>query len=267
MSILKKIFQGTSKKEEKIKAKANSTILGMILLEELNSLDIDNVISELKNKWDLKIGNVKSDNGISIFDVNGYTISIANIPVPIPGDEVEEAVKYNYFWENGVDEVSKHKGHIIISIVNAGKNPVQENLLYSKIVSSVMNSSKAIGIYIGGRTLVLKKEFYLENIKMMSNKNLPLYIWIYFSLRKENGKQSIYTYGLADFGKMEMEILDSNHPMSELNEMMFNLAHYVVLSDITLKNGETIGMSETQKLCLNISKGKYLDGETIKIEY
>ena len=155
----------------------------------------------------------------------------------------------------------------ISSIMNSGKNPVQENLLFSKIASSVMNNSKSIGIYIGGRTLVLKKDFYQANVEMMSETDLPLYNWIYFGLREENGKNSVYTYGLANFNKMEMEIIESNVSIEELNEMMFNLAHYVISYDVTLKDGETIGLSAEQKLRISESKGKFLEGKTLKIEY
>ncbi|RCW90845.1 DUF4261 domain-containing protein [Winogradskyella arenosi] len=130
-----------------------------------------------------------------------------------------------------------------------------------------MNNSKAIGIYIGGRTLVLKKDFYQANVEMMSKEDLPLYNWIYFGLRKENGKQSVYTYGLADFGKMEMEIVEFEKAIEELNEMIFNLSHYVIAHDVTLKDGETTGISAEQKLRISQSKGKFLEGKTLKIKY
>lgn len=130
-----------------------------------------------------------------------------------------------------------------------------------------MNNSKSLGIYIGGRTLVLKKEFYLENVKMMNEDDLPLYNWIYFGLRKENEKQSVYTYGLEDFGKKDMEIINSDYSIQELHEMMFNLTHYVIAYDVTFKAGETIGISFEQKLKISESKGKWFDRTTLKIEY
>lgn len=102
---------------------------------------------------------------------------------------------------------------------------------------------------------------------MMSETDLPLYNWIYFGLREENGKHSVYTNGLANFNKMEMEIIESNISIEELNEMMFNLAHYVISYDVTLKDGETIGLSAEQKLRISESKGKFLEGKTLKIEY
>ena len=254
-------------KEKKTESTLNSTILGMVLLEDSNSFDLKGTIKELRTKWNLKIDDKDTNEETAVLTIQDYQVAIATIPVKIPEQEVENQAEYNYFWKNGVEETSKHKGHIVLSIMNSGKNPVQENLLFSKIASSVMNNSKSIGIYIGGRTLVLKKDFYQANVEMMSETDLPLYNWIYFGLREENGKNSVYTNGLANFNKMEMEIIESNISIEELNEMMFNLAHYVISYDVTLKDGETIGLSAEQKLRISESKGKFLEGKTLKIEY
>ncbi|SDY13695.1 protein of unknown function [Lutibacter oricola] len=255
------------KKEKKIESNTNSAILGMVLLEEPKSFDLNGTVNELRTRWKLKVNDNDTGDLGAVLAIGEYNVAIANIPAAIPEGEVEKTAEYNYLWENGVEETSKHKGHIVLSIMNAGKNAVKENLLYSKIASAVMNNSKSLGIYIGGRTLVLKKDFYQENVEMMTEEDLPLYNWIYFGLKKENGKQSVYTYGLADFGKKEMEIVESESSIEELNEMMFNLAHYVIAYNVTLKDGETIGISAEQKLKISESKGKFLDGSTLKIEY
>ncbi len=255
------------KKEKKVSEKENTSILGFVLLEDPNSFELRGMIEELKNKWNLEVDAEDADDKAAVLKIGDYNVAIANIPAAIPENEVEKTAEYNYFWKNGVKESAKHKGHIVLSIINAGKSVVEENLLYCKIVAAVMNNSKSLGIYIGGRTLVLKKEFYLENVKMMSEDNLPLYNWIYFGLRKENGKQSVYTYGLEDFGKKDMEIINSDHSIEELNEMMFNLVYYVIAYDVKLKSGETIGISAEQKLKISESKGMFIDGTTLKIEY
>lgn len=255
------------KKDSKPEQKSGSILLGMILLEESNSLKINDVVKELREKWKLKVDDKETGDDASVIEIDGYKIALANMDVPIPGDEIKTTAEYNYFWKNGVEEATKHKGHIILSILNAGINPTKENLLFSKVASSILNNSKALGVYIGGRTLLLKKDFYQYNVEEMSEDNLPLYIWVYFGMRNEDDKHSIYTYGLSDFNKKEMEIINSTHPLNELSEMMFNLVHYVIASNVTLKNGETIGMSAEQKLKITESKGKYLEGNTLKIEY
>lgn len=255
------------KKDSKPEQKSGSLLLGMILLEEPNSLNIKCVVKELREKWKLKVDDKATSDEASVLEIEGYKIAIGNMDIPIPGDEIKTTAEYNYFWKNGVEEATKHKGHLILSILNAGTDPIKENFLFSKVASAILNNSKAIGVYIGGRTLLLKKDFYQYNVAEMSEVNLPLYIWFYFGMRTENGKYSIYTYGLSDFNKKEMEIVNSTHPFNELSETMFNLVHYVIASNVTLKNGETIGMSEEQKLKITESKGKYLDDKTLKIEY
>lgn len=249
------------------KSETSKIILGMILLEEPNSLNIKEVVTELREKWNLKVDDKETSNETSVIEIDGYKIAIANMNIAIPGDEIETTAEYNYLWKNGKEEANKHKGHIILSIMDAGKNPVEENKLYTKIVSSVLNNSKSIGVYIGGRTLLLKKDFYQSLTQEMSDDNLPLYNWIYFGIRTKNGLNSMYTYGLADFNKTEIEILNTKHSIEETNEIMLNLVNYILVSDITLKNGETIGFTEEQKLKITISKGQFIEGKSIKVEF
>lgn len=249
------------------KSETSKIILGMILLEEPNSLNIKKVVAELREKWNLKVDDKETSNETSVIEIDGYKIAIANMNIAIPGNEIETTAEYNYLWKNGKEEANKHKGHIILSIMDAGKNPVEENKLYTKIVSSVLNNSKSIGVYIGGRTLLLKKDFYQSLTQEMSDDNLPLYNWIYFGIRTKNGLNSMYTYGLSDFNKTEIEILNSKHSIEETNEIMLNLVNYILVSDITLKDGETIGFTEEQKLKITISKGQFIEGKSIKVEF
>jgi hypothetical protein len=255
------------KKDNKIKSANTSAILGMVLLEDTNSLNLEATLNELRTKWNLDVNDNDREEIGAVLVIGEYKVAIATIPAAIPEEEVEKTAAFNYLWENGVEETSKHKGHVVLSIMNAGKNAVKENILYSKIASAVMNNSNSIGIYLGSRTLVIKKDFYQANVEMMTDEDLPLYNWIYFGLREENGKQSVYTYGLEEFGQKEMEIIESKRTVADLSEMMFNLAHYVIAYNVELRDGDTIGISAEQKLKISESKGKFLEGRTLKIDY
>ncbi|MFC5537704.1 DUF4261 domain-containing protein [Rhodocytophaga aerolata] len=46
-----------------------------------------------------------------------------------------------------------------------------------------------------------------------------------------------------------------------------SLVHYVISQDVSLQDGETIGLSAEQKLKIIQSKGKFLEGQTLKIAY
>lgn len=261
------LFSSFTKENSKENQNKKELLLGMVLLEEANSMKINSVVDELRKKWKLKVDDKESSNESSVLTIEKYQIAIGNMAIPVPGNEIEETAAFNYYWANGKVESKKQKGHIIVSILNGGTNPIKENLLFNKVVSSILNNSKSIGVYIGGRTLLLSKDFYQDNLEDISETNLPINNLIYFGIRKKNNKNSVFTYGLKDFKKQEMEIVESNHSLEDLLEMMYNLTSYVLENDVILNDGETIGMSEEQKLKIKLSKGKYLDEQTLKIDY
>ncbi|MEO1517532.1 MAG: DUF4261 domain-containing protein [Bacteroidota bacterium] len=243
------------------------TLLGIVLLKQNQSLNTEAMISDLTDKWQLSIDSQKVENGAAVLQIEGYQIAIGEVAAPVPADDIQSVAKISYFWENATEEASQHEGHVILSILNAGKNPILENRLFNKLAAAVLENSQSLGVYLGGRSLLLKKEFYLSNTENMSDTNLPTYNWIYCGLRRENGKQSVYTYGMTDFGKMEMEMIHSDRKLSDLTAMMYNIVHYVLYYDVSLKDGETIGMSDDQKLTITESKGEFLEGQSLKIGY
>ncbi len=248
-------------------AEPKTNILGMVLLNSAEKPDFIKIKATLHDRWQLDAEGAEPDKDADVLTIDGYMVAIAYVPFRIPGDEVARAAAYNYFWENGVEAAPRHKAHILLTILKAGKDPILENILFTKVADAVLRTTPSSGIYLGARTLVLPKAFYLSNAESLLDGDLPLLNWIYFGLRQEKGKYSVYTYGMQDFGKQNMEILDSRHELEDLHAMMYNMTHYVLVSDVTLKHGETIGVSAEQKLKITLSKGKFLNEQTLKIAY
>lgn len=82
----------------------------------------------------------------------------------------------------------------------------------------------------------------------------------------ENGVSG-YTCGMKCFGKDEMEIIDSQKKPSEIRDMLINIASYVILDDVILHDGETVGMSATQRHKITKNEGINVDGDSLKIQF
>lgn len=253
-------------REKRIESSTSAIILGIVLLKE-ETMVLDEVLWLLQSEFKTKMVEHERGEEMMVLTIADYQIVIAPICGNIPDDEVKEIARYNYYWPNAIEETAEHNGHIIISLINAGKNALKENLLFSKVVCAILKSSNSLGFYMGGRTLLLEKDFYLNNAIGASEDRLPLYNWIYFGLRQLGTKQSIYTYGLSDFGKQEMEIINSEKTFEELNALMYNIVHYVLVSNVHLKSGEMVGLSWNEKFTISKSKGKFVHGTTLKISY
>ncbi|WMT41316.1 DUF4261 domain-containing protein [Paenibacillus sp. D2_2] len=69
------------------------------------------------------------------------------------------------------------------------------------------------------------------------------------------------------FGKSEIEIIDSQATPGDLRDFLIDISDYVVTNNVTLRDGETIGFSEEQKLAITRSEGVYVEGDTLKIKF
>ena len=64
-----------------------------------------------------------------------------------------------------------------------------------------------------------------------------------------------FTSGMRFFGYEEMEIVDSPKQPNDLLGFLLSISEYVLSEGVELKDGETIGFSEEQKLPITLSDG------------
>lgn len=247
-------------------------ISGIVFLKEAKIYDLCGIKDELEMNWNLDINYIdyKNDNTV-IIGVEDCDVEISYFSEPIKEKEcIEEIAEKNFSWENGALEISKHKAYISVAITDSDNDIETDNLLFTFIVSSILNNSNSIGIYLSDRDLTLKKEFYLMNLELLKEGkiDLPIYNWIYFGAKEENGKYSLFTYGLYIFGKKEIEILNSEKPFDDIMEVLYELVNYVICSDIELEYENFLDISETgEKLKISESPAVFSKGITIKIKY
>lgn len=258
------MFWGKKKKEIK---QDSSIILGMILLRDENSFEWESFISDYNNNYSDKIEEPSGDNAATAFTINGELVAIGHMPVPIPAGDLENTAQYAYNWQNVLEEVRDHKSHLIVSVPGGSTYPIKRFKLFTQVICSLLRTTDSIGVYMGNQSLLIPKEDYLSEAAFMSDDYLPLNLWVYFGLRVHNSSNSGYTYGLKEFGKTEMEVIDSSKSLEDIRGLLFNIAHYVLEYDVTFKDGQTCGLSEEERIALTLSKGSFVEGKTFKLAY
>lgn len=259
------LFDFFTKKESSIQKNESSTILAMPMFNNSERYSISEVIEELKNLWKLNITDFTGDDDSAIFKINNELVAVAYIPAQIPWEDISGTAQYAYNWQSAEEELKNHNGHAIVSIMSAQKNQVERYSILSKLLSSILSTSNAIGIYQGSQTLLIQKTQYLEKSSDLHERKSPIHLWVYIGIRPTDQGNSIYTYGLKEFGKQEMEIINSQLQIEELYDFISNIVAYVIDSNITFKNGETLGYTAEQKIKILSSQGKFVQGQTLKL--
>jgi hypothetical protein len=255
------------KKKKVDKTQDSKIILGMVLLRDDTTFDVDIFCNDFKSLYDKSIEEPTGDNSSIVFTVEEEMIAIAHMPVPIPSGDIDETAQYAYNWQTALEDIKEHKSHLIVSLMQGGQDQIKRFKIFTRVLCSLLRTTNSIGVYKGNQSLLIPKDDYISEAEFMSDEYLPLNLWIYFGLRTTDKGKAGYTYGLKEFNKVEMEVLGSSKSLEDIRGFLFNITHYVLDYDVSFKDGQTCGLSEEEKIAISVSKGKFVEGDTLKLAY
>mgnify|MGYP000956682387 CR=1 FL=1 len=260
MGILKNTFGKKTEVESPL-------ILSMPMFKGDSGYSLEKVIEDLKSYWGLTVDQIEGDDTTASFEIGEECVVIALMPAPIPAEEFESMYSYSYLWEDAEQEIKEHTQHAIVSILGSSTSALKRYSILSKVNASILRTSEtAIGVYQGASTLLLPKDFYIDLADLLLEDLLPVQLWVYIGIINNNDKTGLYTYGMKEFGKSEIEIIDTSMESDDAYVFLLTVLQYIIEQDVTLQHGETIGLTEDQKIKITESKAIYLDGNSLKLE-
>lgn len=238
------------------------------LLEDWNICVNEDMSGEDEEMLDIEVEGAEEEfnsKDILVFNVDGYMVAVGHMPGSIPDGEAECAAKNNYMWREAEEKTKEHQAHILVSVLGKDGNNIEKGELLVKVISACCKQDGVIGVYANGT--VYQPELYLDAASILRDGEFPVLNLIWFGLYQTEKGTAGYTEGLRNFGKDEIEVEAENVMPFEIRDFLLNIVSYVILEDVDLKDGETIGFSEEQKLQITRSEGWAVDGMSLKIEY
>ena len=153
---------------------------------------------------------------------------------------------------------------MLVTILGEG-TAEEKGILYTQAIATLCKYENTIGVY--ANEVVYEPKMFVAFSEMMKDGSLPLFNLVWFGLSNSENGVSGYTCGMKCFGKDEMEIIASQKKPSDIRDMLTNIASYVILEDVILHDGETVGMSATQRLKITKSEGINVEGDSLKIQF
>ena len=243
---------------------------GFVLLSKAE-WNKEQFIRDMKEKWDIAVeeydASEEKDDDALVFEVGDMLAAVSLAAYPIPGGEAEGNAENNYMWEDAVKVAKEHRAHLMVAVLGKEEDLLEKGKLFTKVVAACCRQEYATGIYTSG--VVFEPRFYEGFADMMQEDELPIFNWIWFGLWRDEHGMNGYTYGMASFGKDEMEVLGTDAKPSDLRDFLASLASYVLENDVDLHDGETIGFAEDDKHTITRSPGVGLPEEqmTLKISW
>ena len=253
-----------------LKAPEDRLLLAMPMFEQGQRYSIDALMEHLQQHWGYTLDKPEHDNTdqATVFSINGCTCIVAFIAAAIPAEDIEHCAQFAYSWQTVLEDIGTVDGHAIVSVGAGDMDIVDRHLLFARILYSMMATPPScVGIYQGNQTLLISRERYLGFYQEIQQADIAALIpfWVYIGWQVNEHGSSIYTYGLNDFGKQELEVVNSALELDELYPFLLNVCAYLIQADVELQDGETLGYSADQKIDIVASAGVFLEGETLKL--
>lgn len=260
------LFKKKEKKEQKEQIPKSNVLLAMPMFNNGETFDLDKVIAYLLSDWGIEVTDIEGSSGTVSFSVEGEMVVLGTVAAPIPWGDIEGAAQYAYNWSTATEDLKDHALHILVTILSGNTSDKVRFGILTKVLTAILATSNCIGVYQGSQSLLIPRDQYLDSAEALKSDLVPLDLWIYIGIRRGEQGNSAYSYGLKAFDKLEMEFINAPLDMRELHTYLSHICGYVINSDVTFKNGETLGFTAEQKIKIIQSKGVFVEGESFKLE-
>jgi hypothetical protein len=249
------------------KPSAQLVVSGTVLLNEKTAPDYKVLLTALKTTWKLKADSINISDKTLVFNINGgTTVMLAYLEYPAAPDELGAAARLSWLWKTASEETSKHQAQLVISVIGPSNRSLDLHKIFTQTAAAALETTNSPGLFMDAQYLVLSSGYYLAAARnMVQNQSIPLYCWVYFG---RPGAGNGFTFGLPEFGLVEMEIANSLHSESEVHATLYDAAMAVIKYNTSLADGQTLSTEEGAKSVVHLVQSSYLeDKKVLRLDY
>ena len=238
----------------------------MVLFDREPRHDLDLIRRDFESRFqDSPSLTEPSESGTVLsFGLGECNAFIAPIEAAFPWSDLEGPCETSVLWPKAIEQLRSHKGHSIVTVTgDASPGKLASHL--TQLATSVMATTPgAIGLFWSNSAMVIPKDMFTEFAERVLPEGPPINIWVDFRVGwKDDKTSSGFTTGLNSLGHKEFEVLSSPEKPSELRERLENLAYYVLENGPILKDGDTLGVDENEKIAVSFQDSAFHQQGTV----
>ena len=251
------------------KKSKNPPAFGFVALRQLSIPTRDAVESALAAflPSSSTITELSIDDKAVSFKVDDQVAMFGYLRIPIPWGDLEEPCATSWLWPEAEEQMKNHQAHLIVMLLGDKGVHIDRCLLVTRLMAAASKAFDAIGMYWGHGPVVLSADQLQKMALCATHERLPLLVWInFYGEKRSDDSVNLLTSGLDYFGRMEIEILGSRRPFSEILDTALGIAQITLQGDV-IKDGDTVGHDAQTRIKVRHAKSQWKrKGKVLKVE-
>ncbi|MXN65821.1 DUF4261 domain-containing protein [Stappia sp. GBMRC 2046] len=248
--------------------------MSFLLLEALKPVDAARYTARLQDKLGPLGLNVRAYGGEDdgdpfIVEAGPIKLSVLFVDKPLPAGTLDNAIAGNRTWPDAATALAKSRAHAIVACMDeAGDHNMALN--YAAVLTlaagALAEELPAIGVYWSTGQTVTEASRFISAADGILQKNLPLTVWAQALFldgppADDGGRTTAcVTTGLVPFVGREIEFMPVSLDPSTIAQRVFGTMQYLLAQGPVLKDGETLGVSEAERIRIRHSDQGYHPG-------
>jgi hypothetical protein len=244
--------------------------IAMLPLQQEAELSFTHIRDALSSNWAASATDERIDGEIISFRLDDFDVFVAPMPAPIPWSDLEGPCATSVLWPGAAEVLPLHQAHLVVT-ASGSNSPIETSEVLTKVTAALCQCvAEALGVFWTNAVMVVPKELFIEFATRVLPEGPPLPIWVDLRVGWNETKTASagFTTGLAPLGLMELEASAASEQPSDLRQRFESLAYYLLENGPVIRDGDTIGNSEAEKIRVVYSSSNFgADGTVMRLEY
>ncbi len=219
----------------------------MVLLPEPSALSVEALQAAFTSYGGETLSAVEEKEGVVSFNLGSGTGAITVVPMPIPSSDLAPVAETSLLWPEASQAITTHHAHALVTIAHRTGTQVERKLHLTRLVAAVVEATHAIGVYWGEGPALHSSAEFLDSTRTASISDPPVHLWLGLSIARPNQEQvSLLTFGMEHFHQTNLLVIGPSDNTTVA--FVYDLAKYMLISNVTINDGDTVGHSPTQRI-------------------
>lgn len=188
--------------------------------------------------------------------VDGIEMMCSYMPFPLPKEEADIPALLNfngYISEEERNAFMNQQSFCMIAQIGGGTTLEGKRavcMAVSRLCGALLTMDGASGVYYSAAHLLIGKAAYLKHVAIMEQQNgdpeyFPSMLWVLVcASRADDGSPTIETYGLEQFGFMELVFYKPTEDWAQSYQKLYMMSILQITGAEFYKNMDTISFAE-----------------------